>query len=315
MDVTNAYLSPGFYSIANGLLYASSELTMVLQSHLNFQSGDIVQVLAASDTLASLLIPGYGVGYVDISSINAHKSIDSIKMPPLTLCTHLVLDDLKPAGILIPFLNLVMAPERLLSLRLRRYPISTGEVGQLVELCQRLHSLDIKACRLNDILTMIPAFERLTSLNLNKNLIGAAGVTDIARHLSTSSLLELHLGRNMMGEIGLDALDHALENNKTLKRLIIDTMVERDVREVFILRHHHTPLSIKPIDTNAKWAFIKVLTRLHRQDTIENDTTKFSQLLDPTLLTIIFQFAGEIMYRNIIQDTSDQKKMSPQYMC
>ncbi|OQR82405.1 hypothetical protein ACHHYP_16091 [Achlya hypogyna] len=261
----------------------------------------VLQVLGATASHAAVLVPGHGVAHL------ALEAVGPAVVPRLlsaAYCEQLVLDDLKPAGILLPALHLLPAPHRLRSLRLRRYALATGEAPALVQLCTGLRALDLKACRVTDIMGLLPALPRLMHLNLHKNLIGATGAVHLAGALreTTTQLVSLNVSRNMIGEVGLTAIGSALVTNRALECLVIDNCTEPALRTAILQQHLNVVLRVISLDAEAKWAFVLALTWLHRRSVgkAATEKTRYSQLLDPTLMQNIIEFAGSPIVRCIV---------------
>ncbi|KDO30896.1 hypothetical protein SPRG_04799 [Saprolegnia parasitica CBS 223.65] len=273
--------------VVHGSMTSSAPLSLKLRP-------SIVQVIGSTPTSMAVLLPGHGVGFIDRDAVGDASTMRDVST---TGClSELVLDDLKPHGILPPLLHLLRVPAELSSLRLRRYRATATEIEALVDVCSGLRALDLKACRLNDVTVLLPALPHLEQLNLYKNLIGAVGAVRLARALETAPVLRsLNVARNLIGELGLAALAVALETNRTLEHITLDDLSLE-------ARFGNVLLRVEPLTMEARWACVQALTWRHqRSATSTHAVTVYSQLLDPTLMQHIFGYASQAICRTISQ--------------
>ncbi|KAF0690298.1 Aste57867_18324 [Aphanomyces stellatus] len=261
----------------------------------------IAEVVAWQQTLACVVLPRQGFVWLDQQLV--HGAIDAPAPPRrLGLC-ELIFDDLKPAGLLLPLLDMLPTRDRLDRLRLRRYGLTGPELHELLVRCPGLLELDLKACQLTDISSLVQMWREashpLQRLHLAKNLIGATGAVHLAGALSWSHLTDLDISKNLIGDIGITALHEALQDNQTLVRLTVDTAAASGAEKAFLDHHVDEPLYVTRLPVDVKYLFVGMLHQKHKCMAVDTQQSLWHQVLDPSLIARIFEFAATLVTRRV----------------
>ncbi|KAG9405312.1 hypothetical protein AC1031_004421 [Aphanomyces cochlioides] len=264
------------------------------------QSSTVCEIIGWIQNSAGVVLPGQGLVWLDEKYIRGSVPLSRA---PASL-RHLIVDDIRHQGLLAPLIDVFPAVNRLESLRVRRYGHTGAELHQVLTRCSGLLSLDIKSCRfmeidgIIDVWRMQPLVHPLQRLNLCNNLIGATGAIHLADALCHSRLVDLNVSKNLIGDLGLAALDHALESNQVLVRLTIDDADGSAAQIQFLDLHDKRPLCVASLPTNVKYLFIGILHEKHRA-LGGLDHSMWTQLADPSILQRIFAFAASLIVRQV----------------
>lgn len=278
-----------------------------------------LEVLYRLDDWICVVIPGFGCGWAQTESFRLTEQIvvqSTHAKSSESVLSELVMNRMQQSETMMPaaiavLLNIGFG---LSYLSLQHNTMTGAHFAAILESCPNLVHLDLEGCRINDVEPLVRALEQsrtrqqLRLVNLNANLIGYIGATNLAFTLRSPPfpvLETLRLAMNPIGLHGILGMHTVLDLNKTLSTFEADFPDEGSSGEEHLAACHsvdatfqNEKLRIIPLDVSLKLAFLSVM----RFSRFEDSSFAHSQLpvLDTCVINHVFEYAATQINRCII---------------
>ncbi|KAL4169013.1 hypothetical protein KRP22_009942 [Phytophthora ramorum] len=268
-----------------------------------------------------VVIPGFGVAWTQAKFAMSWEHHEDSHAPAGAALSELVMNDMAASLTTTEALERFVGGFRgqLQALELRRNALSAMDLDAILADCQQLRTLDVEGCRILQLQLLVDALggdlgQHLQTLNLNANLVGADSMNVLAAALRgqvqdrVPALQELRVAHNEIGANGVRHLHAALEVNKKLKLLELDSPNEGtetprrpdDDEYVQLYRtrcirldvsFQNELLGVSPVAADRRLAFLLVL---NASDVV----------LDRGICSIIFVFAADEERRRVLWNSA-----------
>lgn len=267
-----------------------------------------LEVLCTAGQWACVLVPGFQYGWTLLTRGTIVRSTGS-DQPESAVRFELVLNRLRDNAATLEALAVLLEVigNRLCGLELQHNRLSPHVVTAIAEHCTQLERLDLEGCSLSGVEpTLQRALRgdlgaRLAALNLNHTKVGFAFTEELAMVLRDQErappLRELRLFNCLIGDRGLDSLQHALFVNRTLVRLElgpVDSARDSAVELVFHRRNHNEVLRVEPLPMAQRLAFLSLFSLS------ASEGTTVKRELDSWMLRTVLDFAACEVRRQIV---------------
>lgn len=278
-----------------------------------------LEVLYILDDWICVVVPGFGCGWVHTESISISEQItcqSTHASSSESVLSELVMNRMQQSETTMPAAIALLQTigSGLSHLSLQHNTMAGAHFAAILESCPNLVHLDLEGCRINDIEPLVRALEQprtrqqLRSVNLNANLIGYIGATNLAFTLRSPpfpALETLRLAKNPIGLHGVLGMHTVLGLNKTLSTFEADFPDEESSGEEHLAAcrsmdtaFQHEKLRIIPLNVGMKLAFLSVM----RCSTFADSSFAQSQLpvLDTCVINHVFEYAAAQINRCIV---------------
>uniref|UniRef100_K3X7S8 Uncharacterized protein n=1 Tax=Globisporangium ultimum (strain ATCC 200006 / CBS 805.95 / DAOM BR144) TaxID=431595 RepID=K3X7S8_GLOUD len=269
----------------------------------------ILEALCVSADWISVVLPGFGLGWVQAECVVKveREPISSFQADHLfDLCLHRVSSH---EAVMTSLLRCIGRHLRAVSLKFNHIDHET--IAVIRSYCVNLMHLDLEGCSIDtDGVRLLVSrsqgqfSSRLLSLNLSDNFIGDEGIDVLASALenpginsSLPALRELRLISTYFSLFALSKLSNSLHLNRTLALLEFEDLPfdsRNVVNRVDIDTLHQAKLLQITLPLDQKLAILSVL---HHDDVALLSARK---ALDPYVVSLIFQFTGNGLYRRLL---------------
>ncbi|GAB9468659.1 hypothetical protein Gpo141_00005971 [Globisporangium polare] len=272
----------------------------------------------------SVVVPGYGLGWVDVRHVNKREQEMLVETERLGLILNrfrvrIFTDQNLENGHEI-HLNTLLSSigHRLRSLELRS--VEEIDFSAAFSHCSHLEHLELKGIALHyspairALLKFLGSQSgcQLRSLNLNGTPLDDAETRELADLLRSTRYLprlrELRLFNYSLSAGGLEMLGDALSENRTIGLVELCASFPADVREEFSYKHDNAKVDMITLPLSHKLALISIFTN-------EASTSRAGDNMERWILERIFELAGFPVQRKILWVKSASRVYVAEYGC